>query len=53
MIIGCSYFVNVGAFNCVKMGYTGTDTHNIILTTLEEYHPRQLTVVEHYCLQIL
>ena len=35
------------------MGYTGADTQNIILTTFEEYHPRQLTIVEHYCLQIL
>ena len=31
MIIRCS--VNEGALYCVMMGYTGTDTQNIILTT--------------------
>jgi len=30
----------------------GADTH-ILLTTLEEYHPRKLTILEHNCLQIL
>jgi len=53
MIIGCSYYVNVGSFYSVMLGYTGVDTPIIVHTTLEEYHPLQLTVVEHYCLQIL
>jgi len=33
--------------------YRGTDTQNIIPTTLEEYHSRQLTIVQYYCLQSL
>jgi len=35
IITGCSYYVKVGPFFCVKVGYTGTDTHNIILITFE------------------
>jgi hypothetical protein len=53
MIIGYSYYVNVGPFYCVKVGYTGANTHNIILTTLEEYHLIQRTVEEQYFLEIL
>jgi hypothetical protein len=33
--------------------YTGADTQNIILTSFEEYHPRQFTIVDYYCLQSL
>jgi hypothetical protein len=40
MNIRCSFYVNVGQFYCVKLVYTGADSH-IILTSLEEYHNRQ------------
>ena len=36
MIIGCSFYDILGAFNCITVGYTVTDTQNVIPTTLEE-----------------
>jgi hypothetical protein len=33
--------------------YTGADTQNILLTSFEEYHPRQFSMVDYYCLQSL
>jgi len=53
MIIGCNFSVNVGAFYCITVGYTGTDTQNFIPITHEEYHPRRFNTVEYYCLQTL
>jgi len=53
LIIGRSFYVNVGAFYCITVCYTGTDIQDIILTTHEEYHPRQFTTVEYNCLRTL
>ena len=53
IIIGCNFSVNVGAFYCITVGYTGTDTQNFIQTTHEEYHPQRFNTVEYYFLQTL
>jgi hypothetical protein len=37
----------------LKVGYIFVDTHNIILTTREEYLSRKPTLLQHHCLQIL
>ena len=46
MIIGCNFYVKVGASYCITVGYTGTDTQNFMPTTHEVYHPRQFGTVE-------
>jgi len=53
MIIGCRFYVNVGAFHCIRVGYRNTDAQNTLRTTHEVHHPRQFTTVEYYCLQTL
>jgi len=53
MIIGCSFYVNIRLSYCITIGCIFTDTQNITPTPHEEYHPRQFTRVEYYCLQTL
>jgi len=53
MIIGCNFYINVGAFYCITVCYTGTDTQYITPNSHEEYHPRQVSTVEYFCLETL
>jgi len=53
LVIGCRFFVNVGASYCITVGYKGTDTQYIIPNSHEEYHARQFGTVEYYCLETL
>ena len=48
MIIGCSFYVNVGAFYCITVRYKIKDKEKIISTTNEEHHPRKFITVEYY-----
>ena len=52
MIIGCKFSINVGAFYCITMGYTGTDTQNFISTT-RDGEIQWIIIASKHCMFIL